>query len=194
MQEVWKPIEGTEGKYEVSNTGKVRSNGTHVTRGIRELNPKTDKYGYQTLTIFYNNKKRSRTVHRLVAEAFIPNPDGFPQINHIDGDKTNNAVGNLEWCTVRHNIKHAFDIGLKEKSRLRALQIGIESNKKKSKPIIAMDSNGSAYEFVSISEASRKLNISRANIQQVLKNDSLSSGRKTAGGYTFKYKGGDADA
>lgn len=183
--EVWKPIEGTDGKYEVSNTGKVRSVGTHVNKGIRELIQKTDRYGYRIVTIYYDEKRKSRTVHRLVASAFIPNPEALPQINHIDGNKENNNSSNLEWCSASHNIKHAFDMGLKEKSREHAAEVWRTNNEKRSKPVLVIDESGNVMEFPSISEASRKLNISRANAQQVLNGNGR---RKTAGGYSFKFK------
>ena len=132
INEVWKPIEGTDGRYEVSNTGMVRSKGTHVNKGIHELKAKTNKYGYKEVTLYLDGKKKSKTIHRLVAITYIPNPENAPQVNHIDGDKTNNDVTNLEWCTSSDNIKHAFRTGLKEANRRRALEIGRESNRRKS--------------------------------------------------------------
>ena len=121
--EIWKAIEGTNGQYEVSNTGKVRSMNYNKTGEIRELKQKTDRYGYQTVILHIDGKQKYPTVHRLVAKAYIPNPSNLQQVNHISGIKSDNNVENLEWCTVSHNVKHAFDHGLKEKSRDHAREV-----------------------------------------------------------------------
>ena len=91
-QEQWKPIQEFNGEYEVSNLGRVRSMKRY--------------YGMM------NNKAYCRKVHRLVIEAFTPNPDRLPCINHIDGNKLNNHVSNLEWCTYQANMQHAVRTGL----------------------------------------------------------------------------------
>lgn len=103
-RENWKEINGTLGRYLVSNTGKVIS----AKRG-RFLTPKVDKYGYEVVTLWLGGKRIYRTVHRLVAKAFIENPDNLSQVNHKDFNKRNNNVDNLEWCTSRQNIKHWFE-------------------------------------------------------------------------------------
>jgi hypothetical protein len=77
-----------------------------------KLKPKLDRYGYYKVVLSINRKLFYRTVHRLVAQTFIPNPDNLPAVNHIDGDKTNNNVGNLEWVTNRENTLHAHQTGL----------------------------------------------------------------------------------
>lgn len=96
MVENWKDVVGYEGLYEVSNFGNVR-------RGNRLLSPGVGSNGYPLVTLSKNGKTRSTTVHRLVATAFIPNPHGYPFINHRDETRTNNHVDNLEWCTPRYN-------------------------------------------------------------------------------------------
>lgn len=103
MDEIFRPIEGYEGLYEVSNLGKVRSIGY---RKERILKPVIDIGGYSTVHLVKEGKLKWFKVHRLVAQAFIPNTEGLPQINHIDEDKTNNRVDNLEWCTGSYNIRY----------------------------------------------------------------------------------------
>lgn len=117
-QEQWKPIEGTDGDYQVSNLGRVRSMKQYYGI-IGRIMPQTiQRSGYHYVTLHVNNKPTCRRVHRLVAKAFIPNPDNLPEINHIDGNKDNNQVSNLEWCTHSHNVKHSFDTGLKKPHHL----------------------------------------------------------------------------
>jgi hypothetical protein len=109
---MWRECERHPG-YEVSSYGNVRNiqSGT-----IRYLEPHK---GYLRFVREKNSKKFRDTVHRLVALAFIPNPDNHPQINHIDGDKQNNAVGNLEWCTPLQNVTHAIATGLQVRQKVR---------------------------------------------------------------------------
>ena len=106
-----KEIKDFEG-YFVSNYGQIyttKKNGGYKTN-IRELKIKEDKDGYLEVGIYKNKKRFFRRVHRLVAEAFLENPNHYPQINHIDGDTKNNNVSNLEWCTCRDNLIHSFKV------------------------------------------------------------------------------------
>ena len=104
MTEIWKDVVGYEGLYEVSSLGRVKS----VKRN-KILSQKHNWDGYLRIQLWRNNKNKYVSIHRLVAEAFIENPNTKPFINHIDGNKQNNKVDNLEWCTQKENIKHAFD-------------------------------------------------------------------------------------
>ena len=107
MKEEWRDIKGYEGKYQVSNLGRVKSL-KDSKENYREkiLSNSTDKRGYSNVNLYKNGKRNYFKVHRLVAEAFIPNPNNYPQVNHKDENKTNNCVSNLEWCTHEYNINY----------------------------------------------------------------------------------------
>ena len=112
--EYWVDIDGFNGKYQVSNTGKVRSNCYKEPRILSQY--KIGKYrNYLAVKLYTGGKGTGRgyKVHRLVAQAFIPNPDNKEQVNHIDGNTFNNNVSNLEWCTNSENQKHAWQTGLR---------------------------------------------------------------------------------
>lgn len=111
--EKWRDIEGYEGVYQVSNQGRVKSlprNGT--IKSERILRPAANHAGYYNVLFSFNHLRKHFSVHRLVAKAFIPNPENKPQINHIDGNKTNNTDSNLEWVTSKENMQHACKSGL----------------------------------------------------------------------------------
>jgi len=111
--EIWIPISEMDGFYEVSDLGRVRrakkSRGSRIGKLTSLAN---DKDGYVVVTLHVAGLIRNRKVHRLVATEFIANPESLPEINHKDGDKTNNKVGNLEWCTHPDNQDHARKLGL----------------------------------------------------------------------------------
>ena len=114
IEEIWKPIEGYEGLYEVSNTGRVRSldkydSMNRFLRG-RILRLFTDGLGYLRAQLYSNSKRKSFLVHRLVAQAFIPNPDNLPQVNHRDENPSNDNVDNLEWCDGKYNVNYGTRI------------------------------------------------------------------------------------
>lgn len=110
--EIWKDIEGYEGMYQVSNMGRVRSldrvkpnSGGQIAKGdFKQFGD--NGHGYKIVNLYKNNKSHMKYVHRLVASAFIPNPNNFPIINHKDEDKSNNRCENLEWCTQKYNANY----------------------------------------------------------------------------------------
>lgn len=123
MQEEWKQIKGYEGYYEISNLGRVKS---IIRNPIRSRNRPTTKKenilkgspnnsGYPSVTLTVDWKPKQLLIHRLVAIHFIPNPNNYNVINHLDGNKTNFSISNLEWTTSSLNQKHAYDTGLKRK-------------------------------------------------------------------------------
>ena len=113
MDEIWRDIEGFEGLYQVSFTGKVRSLHFNHSNQIKEI--KTfDNDGYDRVVLTAADKSRHKfLVHRLVASAFISNNIGKSEVNHIDGNKRNNCVFNLEWATRKENINHAIKTNLR---------------------------------------------------------------------------------
>lgn len=120
INEIWKDIEGYEGLYQISNLGRVKSlereawNGQayHILK-CRILKQRLISTGYLMTTMSKNGKAITPLVHRLVAETFIPNPENKPTVNHINGNKTDNRLENLEWCTYSENEQHAWKTGLK---------------------------------------------------------------------------------
>lgn len=119
LMEKWKPIQGYEGLYEISNMGNVKSligwNGRIYYPRIKLLQQSTTTTGYKKVELSKNGVKKSIKVHRLVATAFIENKDNKPFVNHMDGNRLNNNIDNLEWCTRRENIDHAMRTGLIKK-------------------------------------------------------------------------------
>ena len=109
INEEWSPVPGTNGRYEISSHGRARTNGQRP--GLLTLTKQASGYLYVMVQLT-NGKYKNCRVNRLVAEAFIPNPDNLPQINHKDGCKTNNMATNLEWCTAKANAIHAWQTGL----------------------------------------------------------------------------------
>lgn len=113
--EIWRNVEGSFGCYKVSNLGNVFSFRRPVFREARQRKPWVTTGGYLCTDIIINEIRHTSKVHRLVAEAFIPNPNCYRVVNHKDGNKKNNHIDNLEWCDHSHNNQHAWDTGLKIK-------------------------------------------------------------------------------
>ena len=118
MKELWKPCATYSDRYEVSNLGRVRSLYMATSQGVKLRDkPKIlkqyphHKNGYMNVILRKDGSKKTRGVHRLVAKAFLPNPENKPQVNHIDSDKTNNDFRNLEWATRSENMSHSYKNG-----------------------------------------------------------------------------------
>ncbi len=112
MKEEWKAVDGYNGLYCVSNTGKVKSMKWNHSDKEKEMK-QYDQGGYKLVGIRRNGTHHNYLVHRLVATAFVPNPRNLYDVNHIDGNKSNNCADNLEWVTKSENIRHAIRMGLR---------------------------------------------------------------------------------
>lgn len=176
MAFIWKDVVGFEGFYRVNNKGDIksverdviRSNGRKYHVVERYMNVYTDKFGYKYTVLSVNGKDFYKKIHRLVAEAFIPNPNNYPYINHKNENKSDNRVENLEWCTAQYNILYSGNY--QKAGDVFAC------------PIIAIDKNGNKQKFVSIQSAARELNCDASTICKVLKGKC-----KTYKGYIFIY-------
>ena len=164
--EIWEDIIGYEGKYLVSNMGNVISVNYNNGKKIKELTKTTCKKGYENVALYNNGKRKYFKVHRLVAQAFIPNTNNLPCINHIDENKKNNFVENLEWCDIRYNNNYG--------NRLKKIM----------KPINQYDMNGKLImSYESAADAARKLDKTAGNISECCKNK-----RKSAYGFKWQYQ------
>ena len=175
--EIWKPIAGTKGFIEVSNEGRVRS---WLRGSPRVLKTQPDKKGYHRLRVTVEREKMSYKIHREVAKAFIPNPEHLPQVNHKDGNKSNNAVDNLEWITNIDNAHHAIENGLWE----NVFEGSRKENESRKRPVIGYRTTENSSEsrwFESIREAERF--VGSTHVVDVLK------GRRShVKGWAFRYE------
>lgn len=177
--EIWKPVIGYYGLYEVSNFGRVRSLDHYVKHGKGGLALKKGKIlrlniggsGYYQVSLSRDNKIKSYSVHRLVAEAFIPNPHNYPCVNHRNENKLDDRVENLEWCDHLYNVQYGT---------------GIERQvSKRSKPVLMFTQLGHLVrEFKSVNQAARELGIWASYISDFCKYNK----RNINLNYVFKYK------
>lgn len=182
--EEWKDVVGYEGYYQVSNYGRVKSiqrsvwngKGYFINNG-KILKQAKNKKGYPIVYLSKNAKQKTITVHRLVALAFISNPQNKPQVNHIDGNKKNNNVSNLEWCSNQENQLHAVINKLNDHSTYKS--------GKAERPVYKIDAetNEIIAKYNSISEATDAIGYkSKSNIGACCRGL-----KKTVGGYKWKY-------
>lgn len=190
MEEIWKDVVGYEGYYQVSNLGRVKSldrvvnssikNNDEVTKKGKLLNIYLDskeKMTYYYVKLSKENMVKRKYIHRLVAEAFIPNPNNYPVVNHIDGNKQNNNVTNLEWCTSMYNTQHAFKNGLVNIKKGKGNHLSI--------PINQYDLNGNFIkQWDCTMDIQRKLGFYHSSITSCCKHN---YGFKTAYGYKWEY-------
>lgn len=157
------PIKGYEHEYDIYPNGKILSKLTDM-----YIKQTVNGKGYLTVMLYKDGKGKSYQVHVLVAEHFIPNPDNLPVVNHMDGNKQNPDVSNLEWCTFSENTLHAHRTGLIKKT----------SNKQ----VIRISPSGKVEIFATLTEAAEKSGTTKCNISACCKGK-----RKSAGGYKWQY-------
>ena len=166
MLEIWRDIPGYNGRYQVSNLGNVRTKDYNHTGVTKLMQFSENGRGYLQVCLTKNNKRRSVRIHRLVAECFIDNPDNLPAVNHIDENKHNNNVNNLEWCDNDYNSHYGTAI------------------KRRSKAVQQILNNRVINQFDSISDAARKTGIDRGHIGDCCRQKAHYN---TAGGYKWQY-------
>lgn len=159
-------------RYSVSDAGVVKNSETG-----RVLKPQIEKNGY--LRVLLYPEKKHRSVHRMVALTFIPNANNKPHINHIDGNKQNNAVSNLEWCTQQENCRHAIDV-LGRHTSIETMRKNAERNREFHKKKVLCVETQKVYE--SIATAERELGLCHSSINNAVRGRS-----KTAGGFHWRY-------
>ena len=190
--EEWRPVVGYEGLYEVSNMGRVKSlertarcglnGGCYRTVPERILKLNKDSNGYLQVNLCKDGKRKNCLVHGIVAQAFLENPMGYTEVNHIDEDKTNNCMDNLEWCSRSYNLTYN-DRAKKVGKKFRGRKQTEEQIKKKSKPVFSVNKeSGLIMWWKSASEAGRVLDISQSDITQCCKGK-----YKSMGGFYWYY-------
>lgn len=174
--EIWKDIKGHEGHHQISSFGRVKSIERFVCNSLGNIqlckgkifNPNIDRYGYKKIALRINGKRKYYTIHRLVAMAFIPNPENKPQVNHIDEVKLNNNVSNLEWVTAQENTTHNDS--------------HIKRGKKKRKKVIQKDLKGNVLKIHDSMTLTNKDGFDRSGVWA-----SCTGKQKTHGGYIWEF-------
>lgn len=167
MNEIWEDIKGYP-NYEVSNLGRVKNKNRN--KIIKNFFNK----GYKLVSLNKNNKRKTFRLHRLVAEAFIPNPDNLPQVNHKDEDKTNNRVDNLEWCTHDYNSKYG--------TRGKRISENVSGYKHHSAKKVLCIETGEIFECCR--DAEKKIGVARCSVSKAA---NPKQEQQTSGGYHWKY-------
>ena len=182
QEEIWKDVDGYEELYQVSNLGRVKSLYKKIGfyyRNEKILSNCTQPNGYLAVNLGKNSIITRKSVHRLVAQAFIPNLENKPFINHKDGNKKNNCVDNLEWVTHSENVSHAYKIGLN--NHKPPVKIGKDNHTSKS--VLQFDSNMNFIKhWECIMSATKNLGIDNSSITKCCRNR-----LKTAGGFIWRY-------
>ena len=189
MQEIWKDIVGYEGLYQVSSLGNIRSlsfgaRNYRKSNIVKLLKQSPTNCGYFKVQLYCEGKSKMMYVHRIVATAFIPNPERKPQVNHIDGNKSNNVASNLEWVSQSENHIHAIAHGLRSPSPMLGRTGADNPN---SKVILQYDLLGNFInEWCGIAEAARNINASAKLISNC-----VCGNKKSACGYIWRAKESD---
>lgn len=184
MQEIWKDFVNYEGAYQVSNLGNIRSLNYNNNHKIKNISQHIHKTGYLMANLSRNGVSKTTNVHRIVALAFLPNPNNYKCVNHKDGNKLNNNVSNLEWCTYRQNTLHAIEHGLAKPHLIMLGRTGIKNPL--SKRINQYDLQGNLIKsWNCISDAARYYGGNPSSIC-----NHLAGRHKTYKGFVWKYAEG----
>lgn len=192
LNETWKPVKGYEGLYEVSNLGNVRSVDRYVMNGNRccllkgkPIKAYPNSNGYLMADLYKNSQRTHYLIHRLVANAFIPNPNNLPCIDHIDRNYLNNSADNLRWCTQKENCNNPLTREYANiKIRSKEVQEKRLATKRKKQsygceiPVYYIDEDGSKRSFKSMAEAQRQTNVHHSCIALSINKKRPISGRQ----------------
>lgn len=179
MNEIWRDIPGYEGRYQISNFGNVLSLNYRRLGFTKQLTPKRNNSGRLWVELVKDGKRSQYLIHRLVGEVFIPNPMGYPQINHKDENPQNNFVENLEWCTPSYNMKYYFE---RHKDAIRGTSPERNGCLKNLK-IVQMTKDG---EIIRVWDNSRQLKIEKGWNDWTI-TECCRGNRKTAYGFIWQY-------
>ncbi|UOW66895.1 NUMOD4 motif-containing HNH endonuclease [Paraclostridium bifermentans] len=174
MKEIWEEVPGFEGKYKVSNLGQVKTFNFMNTGKERVLKLTPDRKGYLKVNLYGKDKHINMQVHRLVAQAFIPNQENKPQVNHKDGNKQNNKINNLEWVTNQENIIHAHKNGLTNPASNKTMLGKFGELNPRSKKVRCVTTG---EVFGSIREAGREYKLNYRHISACCKGKLKTSGK-----------------
>ena len=167
-------LKGFEDYYLIDSLGNIISlprlsnNKNQFSKGYQVLGTKINKEGYINVTVCANNKNKTLLLHRLVAETFIPNPNNLPCVNHIDGNKLNNSIENLEWVTHKQNSKHAYDNNVND-FKTKCLNNLLKINEETMYIKIYVEKNGVLNEFNNSNEASKFIGCHKDSLTRAIK-------------------------
>ena len=187
MNEIWKPIRGFEGIYEISNLGRVKSLPRKWCGEGRILKPRKNREGYVGVALYgISPLPKNLLIHRLVCAAFNgDSPADKPDVNHIDGVKTNNVDINLEWTNDRLNVRHAFDVlGVIPHGRGKPWTGKFGAQNPHSKPVVQICNDGSEKSFAGVMDAARETGLSFRHISACCLGK-----RKRHGGFQWRFEG-----
>lgn len=188
--EIWRDIDGYIGLYQVSNYGRVKSldnydicNGYKRFRKGKILKQTNHNQGYKSVNLYKDKKAKTYTVHRLVAQEFLPNPNNLPEVNHKDENKLNNCVENLEWCDKKYNMNYGTCI--------QRMTEKLTNRKDFSKPVLQFTKYGVfVAEYPSTTEAHRQTGVNQSSISHCCRKKPR---YKSAGGFVWCYKEKEAN-